>query len=289
MRRKKKRQAGALGHRRAKMFRIKMVLLGLVIISIIAIFAWLLRLKDVVIYDVVITGNSITKTEEIKDIVDEHLHGSYLYVIPKNSEFFLPKRAIKTDIENTFTRIKSVEVTVLGGDAISINVEERRPYALWCGDSYINTEENLGNCYFIDDSSYVFAKAPDFTGNIFFKYFGILLGEETTTSTAPLGKEFMSKAEFDAISVFLEAFEEIEYIPVSFTRVQDGDFSVRMESGVEILYGHNTRLSVVLDNLESIIVSDLFIDLEQEQIEYIDLRFGSKVYYKLHGKDAVGK
>lgn len=287
MRKKKKKRSSSLGGRRRKMFRIKMVLLASVIVVIIGIFAWLLRLPEVTIHTVNIGGNNITKEEDIRIIADRHLAETYFFLVPKNSEFFLPKKAIKEELEETFTRIEVVTVSLQGGDTLNVEVIERAPNSLWCGTLYLNTEENLGNCYFIDNSSYVYAKAPDFTGNIFFKYFGQLLNEEWSSSTTPLGETVMEQTEFDGITVFLETFKEIGYIPVSFTKNPNGDFSIRMESGVEILYSEGVRLSVILDNLQSVVESDSFSEISQEQLEYIDLRFGSKVYYKLHGEEAI--
>ena len=285
---KKRPRKSPLGGRRRRMFRIKMVLLFLVVVVILGVFWKLLRLPEVVVEDISISGNTITKTEELRTVIEEELSGTYFFFIPKNSEFFLPRHSIEKEIISRFPRIESAEASLQGGDALLLEVSERTPHALWCGDVYLNTEDELGHCYFMDDTSFVFAKAPDFTGNIFFKYFGALDDPDFSASSSPLGHVYMQEADFSGLEVFLEAFKELGYIPVSFAKIGDGDVSVRMKSGVEILYGRDMRLAVVLDNLQSVLESNAFSNIAQEDVEYIDLRFGSKVYYKLRGGERVG-
>lgn len=284
-RRSKRKRRSPLGQRRKRMFRLKMVLLVFVVVIIIGIFWWLLRLPEVVVSEIRIHGNTITKTEEIQAIAEDRLSGTYFYFVPKNSEFFLPKQKIKKDIESAFPRVKETSVSFRFGEVLVIDIEERKPHALWCGPWYLNTEEEFGHCYFLDEKSFVYAKAPDFTGHIFFTYFGVLEG--ATAPSTPIGHAYMNETDFGSIEVFLDAFEEIGYIPVSFTKLDGEDVSVRMKSGAEVRYGRDMRLSVVLDNLQSAVESEAFQDILQQDIEYIDLRFGSKVYYKLRGEEAV--
>jgi hypothetical protein len=140
----------------------------------------------------------------------------------------------------------------------------------------------------MDDKSYIYAKAPDFTGNVFFKYFGFLESATSTSSTTdPIEETYMNQVDFDGLEVLLNSFQEIGYVPSSYTKIDDKDISIHMESGVKVLYGKEMKVGLVLDNLQSVIESDAFKKINQEDIEYIDLRFGSKVYYKLIGEEEV--
>jgi len=283
---RKRKRLSALGRRRKRMFKIKVALAIFIFVAVTVLIAWLLRLPEVTINKSFVAGNSITATEDIKLIANEHMEGAYLGLVPKASAFFYPKAAIARSINNSFTRIKEVVVNKSDFTTITINVVERTPFALWCGEAYSLDGENLGNCYFIDELSYLYAKAPDFTESVFFKYFGEIEKISLHKEKAPLGASYMGAEDFFGIRPFIEAFEELGYVPVSLTRVDNKDFELRMDDGAIILFGSEAKLSVLLDNMESILDSDSFRESEGVKVEYIDLRFGNKIYYKFIDEEA---
>jgi len=132
----------------------------------------------------------------------------------------------------------------------------------------------------LGEGGFIFAKAPDFTGNIFFKYFGTPETDFSRTSSEPLGLEYMPPDKFRSVTAFLESFEELELEPTSFTRLSGVDFKVRFKDGSYILFGGEQSLASVLDNLQSVFESEVFLGRDDVKLDYIDMRFGNKVYYK---------
>ena len=269
------------------MFKLKIALFVFLFAAIITLLAWLIRLPEVTVSESVISGNEITETKDIEGVIISHLEGSYLWLVPKRSTFFYPKRKIEKAINDEFPRIREVSVDKQNFITLVVNVVERKPFALWCGEKYFKDGENLGNCYFVDEASYIYAKAPDFSGNVFFKYFGNLSQQSKYKKLAPLGASYMSEEDFSGIRPFIESFNDLGFIGASLSRIDGKDYELRTESGTIIIFGDDIRLSVLLDNMESILDSDAFRENSEAQIEYIDLRFGNKVYYKFVGEDEV--
>lgn len=286
-RRKVRRSGRVLGHRRTKMRRIKLTVAVLFAVVLVVITAWLLRLERLMVSDVVTHGNDIVSTEDIKKIALEDISGTYFLVVPKKSVFFYPALRIKQDILNTFPRIDNVETDITDNTKLRIDVTERKPFALWCGETYVDTNEDLGNCYFIDEGSFIFATAPDFTGNVFFKYFGPL-AETSPDSIAPIGGTFMVTTEFQGLQLFLEGFKGFGYDPVSLARRDERDFELELADGAKIIFGGDQSLNILLDNLQSVVDSEAFQASASKKLEYIDLRFGNRVYYKFIGEGEAG-
>ncbi len=284
-RRTRKKSMSALGRRRRRIFRIKVALTIFVLLVIVALAGWLLRHPEVTISSIVITGNNLTPTEDIEVLIQDELDSSYALVIPKRSAFFYPKNKLITTIDEAFARIEGVVVRQKNFTTLRIDVAERSPFALWCGKEFVEDGERFGDCYFIDDQSYVYASAPDFTGNVFFKYFGALALADNDREDAPIGSTYMSEQDFFGIRPFIGAFEDLGYAPLSLTRMDDGDFELRMDDGAKIIFSSDTKLSILLDNMESILDSDSFREAKDQPLEYIDLRFGNKVYYKFQEEE----
>lgn len=240
------------------------------------------RIENLTIANVNLNGNNVLKSEEILNAVEKDLSGSFLWVVPKRNSLFFPKTNIEENLLRKYTRLESVSIVRRDLITLDIEVVERTPFALWCGNRYVDTSVELGNCYFIDETSLIFAKAPDFSGDIFFKYFG----ERNTDNVKPIGSRYMKETDFTGFNLFLEAFESLPFVPVSFTKIDDTDFSVRTNQGTQIIFGSDMSLSTILDNIESILESEALLNNEHV-LEYIDLRFGNRAYYKFVGEEDV--
>ena len=208
------------------------------------------------------------------------MNGTYLLVVPKKSIFFYPRAKIRRDILDELTRIYDVNIKREGFNAIAVDIKERIPFSLWCGKEIEVSENDSNKCYFMDKESFIFAESPDFTGNVFFKYFGI--PEIGSSSSDPRGAQFMDEGSFNGMRLFIDSFEDIDLTPIALiVRNVDRDSELILEDGGKIIFGREDKLSVVFDNLKSIIESDAFESDKDKKLDYIELRFGNKAYYKI--------
>lgn len=256
---------------RKKLLMYKFVLFVMAVLLSIPGLGWLMGFNEVTIQNIIIKGNSTVTTDKVDTIARGYLEGRYFFLFPKDSIFIYPQHSIEASVLESFKRIKEVSVSFKDFQSIVIEIKEREPDALWCDNAPV--QNGVGNCYFLDSSGVIFAKAPVFSGNIFFRYYGDVEGD-------PVGSAFLSPDEFSILRLFVLSLYELNISPVFLSIIGQDTMELYMEEGNKIIFGRRQNLSDVLSNLESILASDEFKDKGFSEIEYLDLRFGNKAYYK---------
>lgn len=290
IRRKHHRQPSKLAQRRRKLLLFKIGGTAFFVLLLIIGIVFGLRMERISIMDITIEGNSAISTKSIKNFVEEKISGNYAFVFPKSSILLYPRKNLQAAIFDSFKQIKDVNISFESLQSISINVEERKPYALYCGEYVeqqieINIDEEVeeaveivleadNGCYFLDEDGFIFTKAPDFSGNVFLRYFGSL------SSKVSVGQWFMQKGDFHEINFFLSSLSETGLNPIIFSIVNEDDFEIVLESGGKILFGRKQNLSDIFDNIQSVFSSKEFDKNDLSILDYADFRFGNKVYFK---------
>lgn len=279
--RHKKTKKSWLGNRKRKVRVAIGTASAIGVIVTVVFIVWILRIEKIQIDEIVVTGNVVVKEEKLRNIVNKHIEGMYLWVLaPKTNILLYPQNKIEKEIGETFPRIKNVEVSFENLRTIGVEIEERKGVALWCGDSYIDSE-SIESCYFLDDEGILFAEAPQFSGNIFFKYFGSLSTTSVIYETEPFGHTFLGGITFKKMQVFIKVLSDEGFVPTRLVKMDVGDFEVWLEDGWYIVFKQGEKIEVLLDSLKSVLASDALMDDQKiQQLKYIDFRFGNKVYYK---------
>lgn len=273
--RKKRVKKAPLGNRRQKIRKLKLIAIAVVSVVLIILLGWSLRLEQFQVSNILISGNKVIPQEKIQSIVEDNLSGTYFFLSPKTNIFFYPKSRITKQIEDEFERVKEVSVNFVNLKSIEVKILERTPKSMWCG---VKKESAVGGCYFMDENGYIYAKAPDFGGNVFLKFFGLDYNSLLLGSESPIGVTIMDVEKFDKFTLFVDTLSEIGYKPISLARVDDHDFELYFNDGMKIIFGNDQDFEILLDNLQSVLDSGELVN--RENIDYIDLRFGNKVYYK---------
>jgi len=264
------RQPSKLAERRRKLLKLKIsgVVALLLLIATGIVFG--LRRDRINISDIHIKGNLAVATKAIKGFAEKKISGNYAYVLPKSSILLYPREELKESLLESFKEIKEVEVSYESLQSISITIEERKPYALYCGDQVSTTTD----CYFLDEDGLIFSKAPDFSGNVYLKYFGAL------SDGALIGQQFMQVENFHEMNFFLSSLYETGLNPITFSIINKDDLEIELESGGKIMFGQKQNLSDIYDNIQSVFSSEEFNKNNLSTLEYADFRFGNKVYFK---------
>ncbi|PCI29747.1 hypothetical protein COB55_01580 [Candidatus Wolfebacteria bacterium] len=248
------------------------------VLILIGLFAWITNTERLSVVDIYISGNKVVAREDIRDLVESELEGSYLKIFARENIIIYPKDDIVASIYDAYSRIKNVEVSRDGLHSLNISIYEYEPFALWCGgliDEYRESEES---CYFFDAKGYLFDRAPDFSGDAFIRYYGAI-----STSTEPLRKSFLTPEKVAHVADFLGLLETLFFEPISFLVTAENDYVVTMKNNVSILIAPDSDLLEVLENLQSVVSSEKFADALSDSssiLEYIDMRFDNKVFYK---------
>ncbi len=270
--------------------------IGLILI-LSTLFVLFTRWKEININSLDISGNKILDDENIRKVVEKNLEGYYLWFIPKSNTFLYPKRAIQKELKEKFKRIEDLNIDVVNNQILKVYVKERKAVYTWCGESIesfgvsehldISTSESvLDKCYFLNEDGYIFDKAPYFSGEVYFRFFGKLIDQKDTTN--PVGSYFEPEI-FNKILFLKDNIASLNLDSQAFVSKENGDLEFYLSSknslkdSPKIIFKREADYVKLAENLHSAITSEPLSTSIKEKyntLNYIDLRFGNKIYYK---------
>jgi hypothetical protein len=267
--------------------RKKLIISLVLFIGIFVGLVFLSRWPKINIKNVEISGNEVMETNLIADVVNEKLSGYYFWLFPRTLSFFYPKNQIADELTFRFRRIRDISLNLKDLNTLDIVISERKAAYTYCGadlptlpldTSTLDSEK----CYFLDDNGYIFDEAPYFSGEVYTKFYG------DTKLDNPSGTYFFPSI-FDKLITLKEELEKINLKPAIFYIKDNGDISVFLSSpslttrGPEIIFNTDSDFEQVMENLQSVLDTEPlksdFVN-KYSSLQYIDLRFGNKVYYK---------
>lgn len=248
---------------------------------------YLSRMEELHISEIKIEGNNTIDSGMIETKIEENLSGEYLWLFPKNNILYYPKGEIRTNLSNNFKKLKDITFSIEKNKILIVSVSEREAKYMWCGNTptgvglpqdEIQTSENQ-KCYFLDSDGYVFDEAPYFSGEVYFRFFGLL----------DTDKNYFSKENFSKLIEFKDAVVDMGMKPVAIFLEENGDIQVYLSkgggSGIEprVIFRLDNELQNTIENLKTALDTEpLKSKFKNKYLSllYIDLRFENKVYNK---------
>jgi len=247
---------------------------------------WLSGMPQFTVQDIEAIGNSSVSSSEIASAAGTFLKGRYYLTIAKSNILFYPKRAIQKHLYDFYPRIEKVSIGLKDFHSMAISITERQPKALWCKTAVLNSSEIVAGepvaagpeCFAFDKSGLIFASSTETSAgpSKFIKFFGKLSEEN------PIGRNFLSAIRLAALFKFSENIRAVGFEVAKFIERSDGAMEAALSDGGRLIFVDDTDLDMAVLNLQAIVgdpglkASNIF-----DRLDYIDLRFGNKVYYKL--------
>jgi cell division septal protein FtsQ len=230
------------------------------------------------IQSISVVGASQVSPQLISSYAETILDDGSHHLISRKNIFFYPRAVIERDIVAEFPRIKSANLSraTLFSTVLTITVEERQSFALWCSD------DSEVTCYSMDENGFIFAQAPQIPGTLPIAQTQYIFEGGITTPTDPIGQSFVP-AHLPGLVALLQSLGQAGFSARGVSVVSDQDFSVPLTAGYFVKASFGEDPDTLTRNLQLILSSDSLRGNEQN-IEYVDLRFGDHVYYKLKGQ-----
>ena len=232
------------------------------------------------IHRIEVVGAKDTSPAVVRAFAETQLAGGSFAFLSRGNIFFYPRSALARATEAYFPRISSVDISRESflAQAIIVTVDERQPFATWCSES--------GACYLLDDGGFIFTALENYseTGEattteasyIATKY--TFTGEIKDFEGSPVGQTFLP-GHFVNARTFLESLERAGFLAQKISVDNEEDISVLLTRGFAIRASLVGDVESTMRNLELVLSSDSLRGKEEDLL-YIDLRFGNKVYYK---------
>ena len=252
----------------------------LLIIGLVATFAPPLRLVQVEV-----EGATVVDSQAVGTLVQQILNQRRFFIWPQDHQLWYPRTEIKAKLEQTFPRILAVELAVAPERTLRVSLTERSPRLLLC-------TPQAANCFFVDETGLAYTQAPRFSPGVFLEW-----RASTTATSAPFvaADRAVVTRLLTAQTLFTRALDQISdrtwQLPqVSSLPNKDFAFTVwpRYRSATT-----SENWQILIDGVTPAadLATNFFLALKTISHEsatssvfapqYIDLRFGEKVFYKL--------
>lgn len=245
--------------------------------------AYFLLLSDVFqIEEMKISGNKKVNEEEVLEAVEprvkKELELGPFSLFSSRSIFLIGSRSLEQSVKQAFPRVGEVKVKKGLPNVLNLEIKERDSFAEICLLS--------GECYKTDEKGIVFEKSAD-----------VREEKEGDVQVFQVKREELmvifvrGAAGFDlgtqAISpLYLAGASKIEQKIKSDLEMEPKELSlggekliVDVNKGFKVYFNLDKNVEDQLFNLE-LVLREKLSDRELEELEYIDLRFGNRIYYK---------
>lgn len=221
------------------------------------------RLPALTIAEVTVTGGETISHDLVTTLVESELEGEYLRLVPKRFSLMYPRENIVKAVEK-IDRIKNISVERPSLTHLSISFDEFIPDALWC-------ENDEDVCIFVDSTGFAFAKAPQLTGGSFLRL-------EKIGTTPVIDVQAFSTFNYVRVVELVNLLEQNDWFVKEVAVDTAGDGYFHLTEGGELKVALADEPERVVDNLFVVLSSPEFSEIGPGGFEYIDLRFGNKVF-----------
>lgn len=232
------------------------------------------RRPEVTIASVEVEGGTTVSHDAVKSKVEGVLSGSYALLIPRRFSYIFPHDEI-VEAVNSIPRVHGATVLRSSRNEITIAFDEYVPYALWCDAAPVAS--TTPSCIFVNEDGLAYADAPNLSGETLVRF--VVEGRVPERGVSVYDRDALRR--YRALSEAIS--EKHNHRLRAITETKDSDLILHLNNDVDVLIEKTAHIEDVFTKIESVFQSDEFKDKPLELFEYIDLRFGNKVYAKERG------
>lgn len=277
---------------RAKRRRQQSVLATFIVVALLLVFGglvWLSHASFLRITAITVSGDQTLSDASVQSVVQSHIMGSYGHLFAKNNIFLYPKSSIETALTTSLPVIASADVQAVNFHTIGVTIIERQPKALWCGVSAPDAQQEStstlatfddSGCLLLDQNGVAYAPASPLSmsgqANAYKRYYGQLDG-------TALPKQYLTPTSFSSLGALVDTIGQNQSQD-TITAVlvdQNGDVHVSFASGFTLLFTLSADGGDVYSRFQLALESDAFAGHTIGDFQYLDLRFGDRLYYKV--------
>ncbi|MEK7082232.1 MAG: FtsQ-type POTRA domain-containing protein [Patescibacteria group bacterium] len=246
--------------------------LGMFFALAIAGGIFFLRRPEWQISAVAIDGLRVIPESAMRSRVAGILAGAYLGLVPRSSVLLARGHAIAEDLKKEFPPIRDVAVRKRFPNRLDIRVTERRLWGIFCNDLKPGMDFS---CVAVDETGYAYAPSPAAKG-------ALILLVRSDGDAVPVGAFAIESGVIDLLRRIADQMPaSAGSAPLSFELPSGirSEFRAVMPEGYYIIFRRDGDLANALRVLKKVL--DEEIKDKRTDIDYIDLRFGNKVFYKM--------
>jgi len=282
--------------REKKLKNTKRVFGWLLVVALVGGFLLLFNLNFFRLTTFNILGQTSQDLPALKQTIRGELDGYCLGLVPKNSVFFFSKANLSALLKRKFPGLQSIKIDSPNLNTLAITVADRESKFLWCNVLADNNKQ----CYYLNDDGLVYQAAPNFSTSIILEFesgavikkLNLLVINPKDLSRAKLFLSFLKSALTDwprhslsegGLATTSPAYKlaRVNVLPLE-------DFEALIVSSPNpsnswrLLFNTSVSVDQLITNFNTLIKdSTLTRDWPAtKSLDYLDLRFENKAFYK---------
>lgn len=241
----------------------------------------------------IIPSHSIANNTKLS-LMRDMLSKEYFGIIPYNSVLFLNTKYIRNLILTAKPTIAAVSITHIGFNTITITLEPRTPFARWCGTVASSTPADTllqdihpsqnNSCYLFDSNGFLYQKtisliyATSSTNAIISSttpMFPYVVYARLVATTTPYQNTIIYKSALPNIFDFAQHIKTFNATVFAIVlRGSEVDFFLTDGTRITYVRGKEQQAFILLNS------SKQSISISNGSLDYVDLRFPGKIYFK---------
>lgn len=228
---------------------------------------YVLNLPKFQITQIEIQGNHLVEKEQIEQKINTLLSEKILGIIPNSNVFIFSKTNLYNELIQNQT-IKEVDVYKKLFNTLYVVIEEHQKKTLYCED------DTYQKCLYVNEEGLAYALVDTF----------IIPEQETVifieNNTKQIG-EYVSEQEiYQGLMQFIKSIGQVELRIKSIVLLEDGVIELITREDSKIIMSVFDDFEKNFINLIALFEQEIFSKERVQEIEYIDIRFGNKLFYK---------
>lgn len=217
-----------------------------------------------------VRGASFLPPEEIEAVLrDSIADRGWWGFIPRNNFFAVSGEALEHTLKQQFPAIKAVRVDKHFPHRLAVAVEERTLWGVYC---VAQGAESSGPCFYLDTSGTAYEELSQFEGWLLPVIYG---GLPTAAGAQPVPQPTLHY--FEEARDALVPLKGV-LLSAAISSSTPSDVRLGLAEGWTLLVSTARPVPEWLQALETILEQE--VGARRPELEYVDLRFGNKVFYK---------
>ena len=220
--------------------------------------------------EVRVEGTALISPDGIREAVRDELGGSYWRLIPRDFIPLVSREALEQALRERFPQIAEVSVDVRLPNRLAVNIRERRLWGAYCTRQ--DPALPPASCFYVDAEGTAYEPLSGFEGSLLPIVYSPLAAKAGERAVSTETISFFGKAA-DALGGI-----DMKPLVLSLSTSTPGDSRLLLAGRWEIWVSLGRPVEEWLDVLNTVLEKD--IGARRRELQYIDLRFGNKVFYK---------
>lgn len=255
-------------HKHKTKFYVAFALFGIVLLVVVT--WWVTNKSPLVFKSITVQGAETTSEEDVVAIATDELERRTL-IWSRNNFLLAPRDDIENRIEESFDWVKSAQVDVRKFSHVVIEIMEYTP-------AYVLCQSIEGaKCFLADETGYIFAQ------DIYQRGTGYVVFRRDSGERIEVGTRIAPKAQFETIVTFIKGLADNDLRASEVILFETGQTELVVQ-GVRLIIDRNEDPAEMLGNFLLLLARETEVYESRqaflEQTEYIDVRYGNKVFYK---------